>query len=326
MSLGHGRGSKWVRVAEARLGKMLDKTKNRGVPRPYLRNINVRWFDFELDDLLEMPFEDDEVPEFTLRTGDVLICEGGEPGRAAVWDNRRQGIFFQKAIHRVRFNEFILPSFFVNALKESADDGRLVQSFTGTGIKHFTGRGLDAYRFPLPPLAEQRRIVAKVDELMALCDRLEAARAEREATRDRLTAASLARLNAPDPETFAADARFALDALPVLAARPDQIKHLRQTILNLAVRGKLVPQNPNAEPASHLLKRIAKEMARLVKEGKAKRKDPLPEANLDRAPFQLPGSWTWARFPELGTFGRGKSKHRPRNDPALFDGGAHLMI
>ena len=119
--------------------------------------------------------------------------------------------------------------------------------------------------FPLPPLAEQRRIVAKVDELMGLCDRLEAARASRETVRDRLAAASFARLNAPDPETFQADARFALDALPALTARPDQIKQLRQTILNLAVRGKLLPQNPNDEPDSELLKRIAKERARIVK-------------------------------------------------------------
>ena len=93
----------------------------------------------------------------------------------------------------------------------------------------------------LPPLAEQNRIVAKVDELMALCDRLDAARAEREATRDRLASASLARLDAPDPETFQDHALFALNALPALAVRPDQIKQLRRTILNLAVRGKLVP-------------------------------------------------------------------------------------
>jgi type I restriction enzyme S subunit len=101
--------------------------------------------------------------------------------------------------------------------------------------------------FPLPPLAEQHRIVAKVDELMALCDRLEAARTAREATRDRLAAASLARLNTPDPETFPSDARFALATLPALTTRPDQIKHLRQTILNLAVRGKLVPQDGNED-------------------------------------------------------------------------------
>ena len=118
---------------------------------------------------------------------------------------------------------------------------------------------------------------------MGLCDRLEAARTGREATRDRLAAASLARLNAPDPETFQDDARFALDALPALTTRPDQIKQLRQTILNLAVRGKLVPQDASDEPASELLKRIAKEKARLVKEGKAKRQNSLPDVTRIKA-------------------------------------------
>ena len=94
---------------------------------------------------------------------------------------------------------------------------------------------------PLPPLAEQRRILAKVDELMALCGRLEEARTAREDTRDRLTTTSLARLTAPDvgDVTFRSHACFAVDALPALTARADQIKHLRQIILNLAVRGKL---------------------------------------------------------------------------------------
>ena len=133
----------------------------------------------------------------------------------------------------------------------------------------------------------------KVDELMALCDRLEAKRAEREATRDRLTAASLARLNAPDPETFTADARFALDALPALTARPDQIKQLRETIISLAVRGKLVHQDPADEPASRLLDRIAKEKARL---GIKQVIVPLGAAEV---PFQLPRGWTWSRIGEV---------------------------
>jgi type I restriction enzyme, S subunit len=114
---------------------------------------------------------------------------------------------------------------------------------TGTTVQSLKYAAFEQQPFPLPPLAEQRRIVAKVDELMGLCDRLEAARASREATRDRLAAASLARLNAPDPETFHANARFALDALPALTTRPDQIKALRQSIFNLAVRGKLVPHD-----------------------------------------------------------------------------------
>ena len=161
-------------VAASRLGKMLDKAKNKGTPRKYLRNINVRWFDFDLSDLLEMRFEDSELPEFALREGDVLICEGGEPGRAAVWDDREPDIYFQKAIHRVRFLDFVDSDYFVKTLRASADDGRLAEYYTGTGIKHFTGKGLATYSFPLPPLAEQHRIVAKADELMALCDRLEA--------------------------------------------------------------------------------------------------------------------------------------------------------
>ena len=129
--------------------------------------------------------------------------------------------------------------------------------------------------FPLPPLAEQHRIVAQVDELMALCDQLEAARQEREARRDRLVAASLARLNTPDPETFQSDARYTLNALPAQTTRPNQIKQLRQTILNLAVRGKLVPQDPSDESV-HL--------------------DVLSETE---AKVALPASWRYIRLAEL---------------------------
>jgi type I restriction enzyme S subunit len=202
----------WVSVGEvssSRLGKMLDKAKNKGTERPYLRNINVRWLDFDLSDLLEMRFEESELSEYELKKGDVLICEGGEPGRAAVWDDRARGVYFQKAIHRVRFDECVDPFFFVHVLRCSALDERLSRYFTGTGISHFTGKSLKGYLFPLPPLAEQHRIVAKVDELMALCDQLEQQLSQADQQRRRLLEAVLAealggRLSTEQEESHAA--------------------------------------------------------------------------------------------------------------------------
>ncbi|MEH0070179.1 hypothetical protein V6L77_07320 [Pannonibacter sp. Pt2-lr] len=138
---------------------------------------------------------------------------------------------------------------YLSAFKEEL----LVSRMSGTANVTLTFGRIEDVPVPLvPPVIQQQ-----LDELMALCDELEAARTERETKRDRLAAASLARLNNPDPETFRDDARFALDALLAVTARPDQIKQLRQTILNLAVRGKLVPQDPADEPAEELLKRIA---------------------------------------------------------------------
>jgi type I restriction enzyme S subunit len=167
----------WVKVdeiAETRLGKMLDKAKNKGIARRYIRNVNVRWFDFDLSDVKQMPFEDSELEEFSLKTGDVLICEGGYPGRAAVWDERESNIYFQKAIHRVRFLNLVDPNYFVNVLRESDNCGRLNSYFTGAGIQHFTGKSLKAFLVPIPPFKEQQRITSKVDQLMAICDFLKA--------------------------------------------------------------------------------------------------------------------------------------------------------
>ena len=164
---------------------------------------------------------------------------------------------------------------------------------------------------PVPPLAEQHRIVAKVDELMALCDRLETARTEREATRDRLATASLTRLNAPDPDpaVFQNHAASALNNLTPLTTRPDQIKALRQTILNLAVRGKLVEQDPEDEPAGELLRRVAGEKAREIRKKKMSKPEPP-----DSLAFELPAGWAAVRFSnvltELQTGPFGSSLHQ----------------
>ena len=200
---------------------------------------------------------------------------------------------------------------------------------TGAGRGGLPKNKMDLIPLALPPLAEQHRIIAKVDELMTLCDRLEAARIEREASRDRMVTASLTRLNTPDldPATFQNHAAFALNNLTPLTTRHDQIKALRQTILNLAVRGKLVPQDPNDEPASELLKRIAMERNDLVEQKIIRRDTPLAAIDEDEPPFEVPNGWEWSRignavlFTQYGT--STKSSPSAPGVPVLTMGNIH---
>jgi type I restriction enzyme S subunit len=152
----------------------------------------------------------------------------------------------------------------------------------------------------LPPFEEQQRIVAKVDELMALCDRLEAAQGERESRRNRLAVASLHRLNnGADVDEFRDHARFHLRHLPRITTQPEHIQQLRQTILNLAVRGKLVPQEAKDEPACELLNRIQAEKVRLEKDGGIKKPQPFPLITFEALRFKIPVGWTWVRLQQL---------------------------
>jgi len=142
---------------------MLDKAKNKGEPQPYLRNLNVRWFEFDLSDVLEMRFLPEEAARYTAVKGDVLVCEGGYPGRAAIWEHD-EPIHFQKALHRIRFHEPERNKWFLYYLHSCDLDGTLKENFNGAGIQHFTGEALAQFELPLPPLHEQHRIVAILDE------------------------------------------------------------------------------------------------------------------------------------------------------------------
>ena len=190
----------------------------------------------------------------------------------------------------------VLLSGHAKAAFSKAASGAVVQNLNADKVRLLS--------VPLPPLAEQHRIVATVDKLMTLCDSLEAARAEREATRDRMATASLARLNAPepDPPTFQNHAAFALENLTPLTTRPDQIKPLRQTILNLAVRGNLVQQHTKDEPAEETLEKIRIKRDNLVQTKHIRREKPLEEIRRNEPPFCVPHTWCWARIGEVALF------------------------
>lgn len=160
-------------VAHHSLGKMLDKAKNKGVAKKYLRNINVRWLNCDLSDLLEMRFLPEEEEKYTAIKGDVLICEGGYPGRAAIWQED-YAIHFQKALHRVRFREPKYNKYFVYYLYYLEKSGLLKAHCAGAGIQHFTGQALHKLPLVMPPLEQIDDIVARVDTLSTETKRLEA--------------------------------------------------------------------------------------------------------------------------------------------------------
>ncbi|MBO8084840.1 MAG: restriction endonuclease subunit S [Marichromatium sp.] len=237
------------------------------------------------------------------RSGDLLYTLVGSFGIPVVVSSSEE-FCVQRHIGILRPSQFVVVAFLARAMESEFVFQQADACATDIAQKTVPLAGLRRLSIPLPPLAEQHRIVAKVDELMALCDRLEAARARRESTRERLAAASLARLNTPDPDpaTFTDHARFVLDALPALTTRADQIKQLRQTILNLAVRGKLVPQDPADEPAAELLERIASAKSFLAGIRGIRRVKALPPITDVETRFDLPDGWAWARLGNLSQF------------------------
>ena len=211
-------------VADLRLGKMLDKAKNVGNPTRYLRNLNVRWFAFDFADLATMRATSKDRAELAIKDGDLLVCEGGEPGRCAVWNLGVTDLIFQKAIHRVRLTDNVKPHWLAFNIRNDANSGRLEGYFTGTTIKHLTGKTLSTYRFALPLLPEQQEIVRRVEALFNKADEIEARFKKAKAFVDKLT----------------------------------------QSILSKAFRGELVPteaelasrEGRSYEPASELLSQI----------------------------------------------------------------------
>ncbi len=145
-------------VADLRLGKMLDQNKNRGELLPYLANINVRWGELDLKDLRQMRFESHEMERYGLKFGDIVMCEGGEPGRCAIWKEQMPGMMIQKALHRIRPHEGLDNRFLYYSFLHKGRNGGFGHLFTGATIQHLPGQNLAKLAIEFPPLPTQQRI------------------------------------------------------------------------------------------------------------------------------------------------------------------------
>lgn len=299
--------------AWTRIGEITTKTGSGSTPRggkevyadsgvPFLRSQNVYDDGLRLNDVAFITLDVHERMSGTaVKPGDLLLnITGGSIGRCCCVPSDFGDANISQHVAIIRLAIGDLADFVHKLILSPYFQAFIFGEQTGAGRGGLPKNRMDKIPVALPPLAEQRRIVAKVDELMALCDRLEEARKLREESRDRLAAASLARLNTPDPDptAFTSDARFALGNLSALTTRPDQIKQLRQTILNLAVRGKLVPQDPQDEPVSNLIKRIQKDIAEYEKVASVRPMKP-DAIEPDEVPFTPPAGWQWRRLCEL---------------------------
>ncbi|WP_454740251.1 restriction endonuclease subunit S [Cupriavidus necator] len=239
----------------------------------------------------------EDVESYYLEAGDILIARtGGTIGKSfLVGDVPTQAIF---ASYLIRISPLgILPRYLKAYLSSDVYWDQLYANSMGTGQPNVNGTALARLIVPCPPIAEQDRIVAKVDELMLLCDGLEA-RARLEAEQHaRLTATLFEALAASESSHALAEnwSRVATN-FDLLLDRPEAVDALEQTIVQLAMRGLLVPQIPGEESASDLLQDIRQEKDRLIANGKIRRDKPLSKIDEEDLPFEVPDGWIWTRL------------------------------
>ena len=283
----------WARINTigiSQLGKTLDRGKNIGQEYPYLCSINVYWDGIDLSKIKTFKLRDDELPKYRLHKGDLLICEGGDYGRCCVWD-RDEEMYYQNALHRIRFYCGLFPIFYKFVFELYRNIGYIVGQ--GQTIKHFTYESMKSIVFPVPSISEQKRIVELLKEVLYLVKRYDKKQ----------------------------------DALNYLNERIN-VK-LQKSILQEAIQGKLVPQIAEEGTAEKLLAEIRKEKERLVKEGKLKKSvlsdsviykgddnkyyEQVGKKYLDiteQIPFEIPENWVWARMGQIGDWGAGSTPQR----------------
>lgn len=247
------------------------------------------------------------------RKGDLLYTLVGSYGIPVVIDSDVE-FCVQRHIGILKPSRLVTTRYLLHLYASSLVFNQATHFATGIAQKTVPLSGLRRILLPLPPLAEQHRIAAKVDQLMTLCDELEVRQQRSHTKLTRLNNSALDRLlSAREADAFTAAWQLVRDNFDILYTTPETIAKLRQAILQLAVQGKLVPQDPNDEPASVLLDRIKAEKEQLAKEKNIRKSDSLPPVSFDEAPYDLPRGWEWARLGSLGFFlgGGTPSKSEP---------------
>ena len=159
-------------IASAELGKTLDRLKNTGEEKSYLCTLNVKWEAFDLSTIKTIRIEASEKERYAVRPGDLLVCEGGDVGRSAIWTEQGE-IYYQNALHRIRFKtQDTCQEFFLYVLRNYKDRGIIDDVCKGVTIKHFTGQVLRSLDLPFPPVKEQARIVKTVKAYYNVLDEI----------------------------------------------------------------------------------------------------------------------------------------------------------
>jgi type I restriction enzyme S subunit len=277
-----------------------------------------------LSNIVYIDATDDEVQQYSLKKNDFLFNTRNSKelvGKTCVYvDDLEDPILYNNNILRAFFSESKLS--FILDIWMRSQSGKLeldeIKSGTTNVWAIYQGK-LVLLPCIIPPTAEQHRIVAKVDELMALCDQLEAqAEFSLDAHQTLVTVLLDTLVNSQNAEELAENWTRISGHFDTLFTTERSIDQLKQTILQLAVMGKLVKQDSNDEPASFLLERIAAEKADLIKQGKIKKQKPLPPITEDEKPFDLPEGWEWVCLSNIGVFTGGKTPSKANS--SFWDG------
>ncbi|BBP61594.1 type I restriction endonuclease EcoAI subunit S [Pseudomonas sp. St316] len=248
--------------------------------------------------------------------GDILICSRGTIGRCAAVETD-QVFCLMGSVILVKPSVNTFYRYMLRYLQTTLAQLWMLGASSATAVSALYLKDVANCLVPLPPLAEQHRIVAKVDELMALCDRLETQQAGAESAHAQLVQALLDSLTqTSDATELATNWDRLAEHFHTLFTTESSIDKLKQTLLQLAVMGKLVPQEPSDEPANKLLRRISEDKARLVEEGKLKKQRPPAQITEAEKSFELPEKWEWVRLEEIAQVGTGATPLR--TNPKYF--------